>query len=54
MGLGETPYSLVYNALFNDANGPWLKMLQTAIFDGEIDEAIATAQEEFTEIISGQ
>lgn len=54
MALGKTPYSLVYNALFNDANGPWLKMLQTAIFDGEIDEAIATAQEEFTEIISGQ
>ena len=54
MGLGETPYSLTYNALFNDANGPWLKMIQTAVFDGKVDEAIATAQEEFTKIISEQ
>jgi len=54
MALGRTPYSLVYNALFNDANGPWLKMLQTAIFDGEIDAAISTAQEEFTKVITEQ
>ena len=52
MAMGKTPYSLVYNALFNDANGPWLKMLQTAIFDGDVDGAISTAQEEFTNIIS--
>ena len=52
MGTGRTPYSLVYNQLFNDANGPWLKMIQTAIFDGKVDEAIATAQEEFTKILS--
>ena len=36
MGLGKTPYSLVYNQLFNDANGPWLKMIQSAIFDGDV------------------
>ncbi len=36
-GLGKTPYSLVYNQLFNDANGPWLEMIQTAVFDGKID-----------------
>ena len=52
MGLGKTPYSLVYNQLFNDANGPWLKMIQTAIFEGKIDEAIATGQAEFTKILS--
>jgi multiple sugar transport system substrate-binding protein len=50
---GRTPYSLTYNQLFNDANSPWLTMLQRAIFDGEIDEAIAAAQESFTEIIAG-
>ncbi len=54
MGLGKTPYSLVYNQLFNDANGTWLKMIQTAVFDGKIDEAIATGQAEFTAILSGQ
>ncbi len=54
MAFGRTPYSLVYNQLFNDANGPWLAMIQQAVFDGEIDEAIAAAQEQFTEIIEGQ
>jgi multiple sugar transport system substrate-binding protein len=54
MAMGKTPYSLVYNQLFNDANGPWLKMIQTAVFDGKVDEAIATAQEEFTKILSEQ
>ncbi len=52
MALGRTPYSLKYNDLFNDPNGPWLAMLQTAIFDGKVDEAIATAQERFTQILT--
>lgn len=52
MALGRTPYSLVYNQLFNDANGPWLAMLQRAIFDGEIDEAIEEAQADFTDILA--
>ena len=52
MGIGKTPYSVKYNQLFNDANGPWLKMIQTAVFDGKVDEAIATAQEEFTKILA--
>lgn len=54
MGLGNTPYSLKYNELFNDANGPWLAMLQTAIFDGKVDEAIATAQQAFTQIMTSK
>jgi len=54
MGMGRTPYTVVYNQLFNDSNGPWLKMIQTAVFDGKVDEAIATAQDEFTKIIAGQ
>lgn len=53
MALGKTPYSFVYNQLFNDANGPWLQMLQTAIFTGDVDGAIKTAQEQFTKIMSG-
>ena len=52
MALGRTPYSLVYNQLFNDANGPWLAMIQQAVFDGQIDEAIAFGQEEFTRIMA--
>jgi multiple sugar transport system substrate-binding protein len=54
MAMGNTPYSLVYNQLFNDANGPWLKMIQTAVFAGNIDQAVQTAQDEFTKILSEQ
>lgn len=52
MATGRTPYTTVYNQLFNDANGPWLEMFQTAIFDGDVEGAIATAQEKFTDILA--
>lgn len=52
MALGKTPYSVKYNDLFNDANGPWLAMIQTAIFEGKVDAAIAAAQDRFTQIMS--
>lgn len=48
---GRTPYTVKYNQLFNDSASPWLTMLQRAIFDGEVDAAIAEAQASFTEII---
>ncbi len=54
MNLGKTPYSFVYNQLFNDANGPWLSMIQTAIFQGDIDGAIATAQAGFSDILASE
>lgn len=54
MGLGKTPYSFVYNQLYNDSTGPWLAMLQQAIFDGDIDGAVTTAQGRFEEILAGQ
>lgn len=54
MAMGRTPYTIVYNQLFNDPNGPWLKMIQTAVFEGKIQEAVVTAQEEFTRILAGQ
>lgn len=54
MGLGKTPYSFVYNDIFNDANGPWLAMIQTAIFQNDVDGAVEAAQQRFTEILSRQ
>jgi multiple sugar transport system substrate-binding protein len=54
MALGRTPYSFVYNQLFNDPNGPWLQMIQTAVFNGDVEGAVSTAQERFTQILSGQ
>lgn len=54
MNLGKTPYSFVYNQLFNDANGPWLAMIQTAIFQGDVEGAVTTAQAAFSDILASQ
>jgi multiple sugar transport system substrate-binding protein len=51
MGIGKAPYSVKYNDLFNDANGPWLAMIQKAIFEGDVDGAVAEAQERFSQIM---
>ena len=48
LSVGHTPYTTVYNDLFNDPNGPWLEMLQVAILDGDIDGALELGQERFT------
>ncbi len=53
LAVGNTPYTTVYNDLFNDANGPWLEMLQIAILDGDIDGALELGQERFTQIMEG-
>ena len=41
-----------YNEIWNDANGPWLAMIQKAVFDGDIDGAINDAQQQITQILS--
>lgn len=51
MAKGRTPYSFVYNDLFNSPQGPFLRMLQRAVFDGDVDGAIAEAQARFKQII---
>lgn len=54
MAQGHTPYSIYYNQLFNDTNGPWSDAIQHAIFDGKVDEALNTAQGQFTQILAGK
>jgi len=44
MKIGKTPYSVVENAIFNDNNGPWIKMINQAVFTGNIEEAQRTGQ----------
>ena len=51
MAAGRTPYSLVYNDLFNSATGPWLTMIQRAVFNGDVDGAVKQAQIDFTKIL---
>ncbi len=45
MGIGKTPYSVVENPIFNDNNGPWIKMINDATFGGDIAGAQAAAQQ---------
>lgn len=49
---GKTPYSLVENALFNDGSGPWIQMIQKAVFGGDIAGAQATAQKAAESIVA--
>ena len=51
MAIGRTPYSVDANALFNDNNGPWLQLIQSAVFDGDIEGAVQTAQGRFEQIM---
>jgi multiple sugar transport system substrate-binding protein len=44
MAKGRTPYSVVENAIFNDGNGPWAKMINEAVFKGDVPQAQAAAQ----------
>jgi multiple sugar transport system substrate-binding protein len=52
MAHGRTPYSVHYNELFNDQNGPWLAMIQQAVFSGQIDQALRRGQQRFTQILN--
>lgn len=54
MAKGRTPYSAKFNQLINDPNGPWLQMIQEAVFGKGVDAAVAAAQQQFTQILSGQ
>lgn len=45
VGIGQTPYAFHFNDMVNADQSPWLTMLQTAVFDGDIDGAIAAAAE---------
>lgn len=48
---GKAPYSEQFHILINDPNGPWLAMIQEAVFGKGVDVAVTNAQKEFTRII---
>lgn len=52
IAIGQTPWVFHFNDMVNADGSPWLQMLQTAIFDGKIDEAIATAKDSMKTIAS--
>ena len=47
----KTPYTFASDELFVSRTGPWLNLLNRAIFDGDIDGAISAGQAEFTKIL---
>jgi len=52
MSSGQTPYSVVENAIINDNNGPWARMVNDGIFGtGDIHAAQAAAQKAAQQII---
>jgi multiple sugar transport system substrate-binding protein len=52
VGIGYVPGVLHYNDMVNSDSSPWIQMLQTAIFDGDIDGAIDSARQAMEDISS--
>jgi multiple sugar transport system substrate-binding protein len=51
--VAQTPYTLKFFELINSPQGPWLQMLQRVYYtDDNIDEIIADAKEQMTEIVN--
>ncbi|WP_433555771.1 ABC transporter substrate-binding protein [Pseudonocardia xinjiangensis] len=48
---GYAPKTLSYNEIYNQPDGPWLTMFRRAVFDGEIEAAMAQAQESYDRIL---
>jgi multiple sugar transport system substrate-binding protein len=52
VGIGYVPGVLHYNDMVNSDSSPWIQMLQTAIFDGDVDGAVKTARDAMEQIAS--
>ena len=50
VAIGQTPYAFHFNDMVNADQSPWLTMLQTAVFDGDVEGAIEGAREAMLEI----
>lgn len=50
VSIGQTPYALHFNDMVNSDSSPWIQMIQTAVFDGDVDGAIATARDAMKQI----
>lgn len=50
VGVGQVPWVFHFNDMVNSDASPWIGMIQTAIFDGKIDQAIEDARAKMKEI----
>jgi multiple sugar transport system substrate-binding protein len=44
IGIGYVPWVFHFNDMVNSDASPWIQMIQTAVFEGKVDEAIAKAK----------
>lgn len=52
LAVGYTPWAFRFNDMVNSDSSPWINMIQRAVFDGEVDEAIEEARETMLQIAS--
>ena len=52
LGVGYVPWVFHFNDMVNSDSSPWIQMLQTAIFDGDVDGAIKKARESMSSIVA--
>ena len=48
---GYAPVTLAYNLLYNQADSPWIAMFRRAVFDGDLDGALAEGQRAYDRIL---
>jgi multiple sugar transport system substrate-binding protein len=54
MAEGKTPYTVKYNELLNDQNGPWLAMFQEAVFGQGVENAVKDGQQRFAAVLGSK
>jgi multiple sugar transport system substrate-binding protein len=52
VGIGYVPWVFHFNDMVNSDSSPWIQMIQAAIFDGKVDEAVAAAKARMKDIES--
>jgi multiple sugar transport system substrate-binding protein len=52
IGLGYVPWVFHFNDMVNSNSSPWIQMIQTAVFQGDVKGAVATAKEAMKSIAS--
>lgn len=51
---GVAPATTAYNSIFNQAGGPWLTMFNTAVFNGQVKQAMSAAQQGFDQLLKDE
>jgi multiple sugar transport system substrate-binding protein len=50
LAIAQTPWTFHFNEMASASASPWIEMLQTAVFEGDIDGAIAKAKKRMKQI----